>query len=52
MDRERFEAIRKREHELVRRFAKERKNVRRAWKAAKPYLSSREFWEKYLGISE
>ena len=52
MDRERFEAIRKREHELVRRFVKERKNVRRAWKAAKPYLSSREFWEKYLGMSE
>ncbi len=52
MDRERFEAIRKRERELVHRFAKEGKRVRRAWKAAKPYLSSKEFWEKYLGISE
>lgn len=48
MDRARFKAILKRERELFRRYRAEGKRVRQEWKAALPYLSSREFWEKYL----
>lgn len=50
LDKERFRAIRAREHELLSRYRKEGSNVRRAWKEAKPYLTSREFWNHYLGL--
>ena len=50
LDKERFNAIRKREHELMKRYRKEGAKVRQAWKDAKPYLTSREFWTKYLGL--
>lgn len=50
LDKERFRAIRAREHELLSRYRKEGSNVRRAWKEAKPYLTSREFWNYYLGL--
>lgn len=50
LDKERFRAIRAREHELLSRYRKEGPNVRRAWKEAKPYLTSREFWNHYLGL--
>lgn len=49
IDYDRFKAIRKREAELMARYRKEGKKVRQAWKDAKPYLTSREFWTKYLG---
>jgi len=32
------------------RYRKEGKNVRGAWKDAMPYMTSREFWEQYLGL--
>lgn len=51
MDRARFRFIRKRERVLLRRYCVERERVRRAWKDARPYLTSREFWIRYLGIS-
>lgn len=50
MDRARFRAIRQREHELMRRYRAEGKRVRRAWKDAFPYMTSRAFWESYLGL--
>lgn len=50
MDRARFRAIRKRERLLLRRYRVERERVRRAWKKARPYLTSREFWIRYLGL--
>lgn len=50
MDRARFKSIRRREHELMVRYRKEGKSVRGAWKDAMPYMTSREFWEQYLGL--
>ena len=50
MDRARFKSIRSREHELMARYRKEGKSVRGAWKDAMPYMTSREFWEQYLGL--
>lgn len=50
MDRARFKSIRCREHELMARYRKEGKSVRGAWKDAMPYMTSREFWEEYLGL--
>lgn len=50
MDRARFKSIRRREHELMTRYLKEGKSVRGAWKDAMPYMTSREFWEQYLGL--
>lgn len=50
MDRARFKTIRRREHELMARYRKEGKSVRVAWKDAMPYMTSREFWEDYLGL--
>lgn len=50
MDRARFKSIRRREHELMTRYRKEGKSVREAWKDAMPYMTSREFWEEYLGL--
>lgn len=50
LDRVRFKSIRRREHELMARYRKEGKSVRRAWKDAMPYMTSREFWEQYLGL--
>lgn len=49
IDYDRFKAIRKREAELMARYRKEGKAVNQAWKDAKPYLTSREFWTTYLG---
>ena len=51
MDRARFKAIRRREHALMARYRREGKKVRAAWKKARPYLTSREFWAQYLGIA-
>ena len=50
MDRQRFRAIRMREHELIKRHRMEGKRVRQAWKDAFPYLTSRAFWTSYLGL--
>lgn len=50
MDRARFKSIRRRECELMGRYRKEGKDVRRAWREAMPYMISREFWEEYLGL--
>ena len=50
MDKNRFKAIRKRESELMKRYHKTGKHVRESYKRAFPYLTSREFWEKYLGM--
>ena len=50
MDRARFKSIRRRERELMGRYRKEGKDVRRAWREAMPYMTSREFWEEYLGL--
>lgn len=50
MDRARFRAIRTRERMLLRRYRVERGRVRRGWKEARPYLTSREFWIRYLGL--
>lgn len=50
MDRARFKSIRRRERELMARYRKEGKSVRGAWKDAMPYMTSRGFWEEYLGL--
>lgn len=50
MDRARFRKIRDREHQLMRRYRAEGKQVREAWRQAFPYMTSREFWTKYLGL--
>ena len=43
MDRVRFKSIRRREHELMKRYRKEGKDVRRAWHGAMSYMASRGF---------
>lgn len=48
MDRVRFKSIRRRERELMGRYRKEGKDVRRAWHEAMSYMASRDFWEQYL----
>ena len=50
MDRSRFRSIRHREHKLMSRYRKDGKSVRKAWKDAMPYMTSRDFWESYLGL--
>ena len=50
LDMNRFKAIRKRERQLMARYRKEGKAVRKAWKEAQPYMTSREFWSQYLGL--
>lgn len=50
MDRARFKSIRRRERELMARYRKEGESVRGAWKASMPFMTSREFWEEYLGL--
>lgn len=50
LDMDRFHAIRKRERQLMARYRKEGRAVRKAWKDARPYLTSREFWIDYLGL--
>ena len=50
IDRTRFKTIRKRQHELMARYRKEGEAVRKEWKDAMPYMTSREFWEDYLGL--
>ena len=50
LDMNRFRTIRKRERQLMTRYRKEGKAVRKVWKNAQPYLTSREFWIKYLGL--
>ena len=50
LDMNRFKAIRKRERHLMARYRKEGKAGRKAWKEAQPYMTSREFWSRYLGL--
>lgn len=50
LDMDRFHAIRKRERQLMARYRKEGRVVRKAWKDARSYLTSREFWTDYLGV--
>ena len=50
MDKDRFRELRKREAEIMARYRKEGKQVRQAYKDAFPNFTSREFWERYLGM--
>ena len=50
LDQRRFWAIRQRERELMRAWKRDGKRVRRAWKDAMPYLTSRLFWGRKLGL--
>ena len=52
VDRVRFRAIRRRERQLVHKWRLEGADVRRAWKKALPRLTSRAFWEEYLGMDK
>lgn len=49
MDKERFKVIRRRTARLRKRYREDGGRVRAAYKEAFPYLTSREFWEEYLG---
>lgn len=48
MDRKRFKEIHQRERALMSRYRKSRKTVRKAWRDARPHLTSSEFWINYL----
>lgn len=48
MDKARFKAIRARERELLKRWRAQGEQVRRVYRDAMPYLTSREFWDTYL----
>ena len=50
VDRKRFRSIRLRYHRVMGEWRRDGARVRRAWKKARPYLTSREFWERYLGM--
>lgn len=48
LDMQRYKKIKAFAHEVFSRYRKEGRAVRQAWKDAQPYMTSREFWEKYL----
>lgn len=50
MDKERYRAIKKRWHAVMRDYRQRGDEVRASYKAAMPYLTSREFWERYLDM--
>lgn len=52
MDRERYQAIMDRMARLKAEMKEHGDEVRAAYKQAQPYLTSVEFWEKYLGLDE
>ena len=52
MDRERYQAIMDRMARLKAEMKEHGDEVRAAYKQAQPYLTSTEFWEKYLGLDE
>ena len=51
IDRSRFRLIREREKRLFSRFYREYRVVEKAWKDAFPYMTSTEFWERYLNMA-
>ena len=51
IDRSRFRLIREREKRLFARFNREYRVVEKAWKDAFPYMTSTEFWERYLNMA-
>ena len=51
MDKSRFKAIRKREARLLKSYRKTNALVRESYKKAFPYLTSKDFWNGYLGIT-
>ena len=48
MDRERWGELRKERRRLMGKYASQGGAVAREWRAATPWLTSREFWEEYL----
>lgn len=52
MDRERYQKIMDRWKALKSELKERGDEVRAAYKEAQPYLTSTEFWEKYLGLDE
>lgn len=52
MDRERYQQIMDRWKALKNELKERGNEVRAAYKEAQPYLTSTEFWEKYLGLDE
>ena len=52
MDRERYQQIMDRWKALKSELKERGDEVRAAYKEAQPYLTSTEFWEKYLGLDE
>ncbi len=52
MDRERYQQIMDRWKALKNELKERGDEVRAAYKEAQPYLTSTEFWEKYLGLDE
>lgn len=52
MDRERYQQIMDRWKRLKNELAERGDEVRAAYKQAQPYLTSVEFWEKYLGLDK
>lgn len=52
MDRERYQQIMDRWKALKSELKERGDEVRAAYKQAQPYLTSTEFWEKYLGLDE
>ena len=52
MDRERYQQIMERWKALKNELKERGDEVRAAYKEALPYLTSTEFWEKYLGLDE
>lgn len=51
MDKSRFRAVRKREARLLKRYRKTNARVRESYRKAFPYLTSKDFWSDYLGIT-
>lgn len=52
MDRDRYHAILYRYHLIKAQMKARGAEVRQAYKDAQPYLTSVEFWEKYLGLND
>ena len=50
MDKDRYRAIRHREARLLHEYDGKRESVRREYHDAKGWLTSMEFWKRYLGM--
>ncbi|MEG2626284.1 MAG: hypothetical protein RR956_08450, partial [Christensenella sp.] len=50
MDKARYQRLRRRYKQLTHEYAHRKEALAQEYRAAFPYLTSREFWQQYLGL--